>query len=242
MSKSEKFQFCPVVETEIPLPNAERIRSKEFTERINWPYEYMNVGDSFLLPARYPIKRAYSSLGALKKKGVLANNLTVVTEKQGEFVRVWLTTKEALSKADDLLRIGYHVTPHSNLPDILKHGILPRLGERASLANEKLNRVYLFASLEGAENALSNWLGEEFDEVDLAILAVDITSLEVSSEVDYELITDEVIPVENILAVLKESPGFPVDYEYCSLASIEKYIDNNTASRSPLLDSIDQEV
>lgn len=140
-----------------------------------------------------------------------------------------------------MYKLGYHVTPHHNLPDILKHGISPRIGERSSLANEESERVYLFPSLEDVENSLSNWLGEEFNDVDLAILVVDLSGLKIASEVEYELLTDEVIPVGNILAILEESPGFPVDYEYCSLASIEKYIDNTT-SKTPLFDTIDQSV
>ncbi len=71
---------------------------------------------------------------------------------------------------------------------------------------------------------MSNWLGDELDDGDLAILAVDLSGLEIYSEVEYELITDRTIPGEKIMAVLKEEPGFPVDYEYCSLASIEQYL------------------
>lgn len=67
----------------------------------------------------------------------------------------------------------YHSTPISNLESILKDGLIPQIGERSIQLNESAG-VYLFTSYEQCENALCNWLGEEFDELDEDVVTLEI--------------------------------------------------------------------
>ena len=58
----------------------------------------------------------------------------------------------------------YHLTPRRNLEAILSQGLKPSIGERSKALGEAEARIYLFDSKESLEDALGNWLGEEFDE------------------------------------------------------------------------------
>lgn len=86
----------------------------------------------------------------------------------------------------------FHVTPASNVEPILKKGLTPQLGERSQqVANEK-EGVFLFCDYESCENALWNWLGEEFEDLeeDLIILKVDLPDdFPLEQEVEWEAIS-----------------------------------------------------
>jgi hypothetical protein len=68
----------------------------------------------------------------------------------------------------------YHVTPTDNVPRIMAEGLVPQRGPR-SVQMESEDGIYLFKTMEGVENALSNWLGEEFGEnIPLTLLGVQV--------------------------------------------------------------------
>lgn len=71
----------------------------------------------------------------------------------------------------------YHVTPTENVSRIMSEGLTPQRGPRASQM-ESEDGIYLFKTMEGVDNALSNWLGEEFeeDDVPLTLLGVELPS------------------------------------------------------------------
>ena len=58
----------------------------------------------------------------------------------------------------------YHLTPRRNLDAIKAQGLMPSIGERSEDLGEEEPRIYLFDSKQSLEDALGNWLGEEFDE------------------------------------------------------------------------------
>lgn len=95
---------------------------------------------------------------------------------------------------------AYHATPARNLSSIQEHGLLPSIGSRSRMLGEELGAVYLFPSLEDLDNALSNWLGELFDEEgSLALLQVDVAGIDVEwGEVEYEILSFSTIPPANI--------------------------------------------
>lgn len=67
----------------------------------------------------------------------------------------------------------FHVTRKSDVGSIIKNGLIPQIGERAKKFGENAPRIYLFGSRKDAENALCNWLGEEFnDGEELVILQI----------------------------------------------------------------------
>lgn len=101
--------------------------------------------------------------------------------------------------------IVYHVTPAANIPSIMEHGLIPQVGARSILMDES-PALFFFDSKEALENALSNWLGDAFeDDEELTILQVDVPEEWLSSTpADYELVCTTAIPSRMIDKVMQE--------------------------------------
>lgn len=94
---------------------------------------------------------------------------------------------------------AFHVTPASNIDVILSAGLIPAIGERSMELGEPVPAVYLFPTQDDAADAVGNWLGECFEEdVELALLSVDIVDIAYTQEVGYEFIVTEPIPADRI--------------------------------------------
>lgn len=92
----------------------------------------------------------------------------------------------------------YHVTPADNLNSIMRVGLRPSIGNRATACGEDAPKVYLFVHRKDVDNALMNWLGDEFDDdVALAVLQVECDSV-VRGDVAYEYVCFETIAPECI--------------------------------------------
>jgi hypothetical protein len=95
----------------------------------------------------------------------------------------------------------YHVTPTRNLKSIMKTGLVPNIGDRSNKITGERTGIYLFPTVEAAEDAVMNWLGDEFDEDEsLTMLKVNVTGLEnsISKGADYELIANTTIEPNRI--------------------------------------------
>ena len=95
----------------------------------------------------------------------------------------------------------YHVTPTVNIPRILEQGLLPQTGDRALLMNEDEDAIYMFPSREDVDNALMNWLGDEFEEDEpLSLLEIELPpGMEATpTTVQWEWAVYEPIPPEYI--------------------------------------------
>ncbi len=103
------------------------------------------------------------------------------------------------------MSFAYHVTPEENLPSIMEQGLRPSIGERSAELGETAERVYLFPSKEACEDALANWLGEQFDDGTLVILEVDITGLAMESDVGFEAACREAIEPNRVQAIFDET-------------------------------------
>ena len=69
----------------------------------------------------------------------------------------------ALARADRIeQRPFYHVTPARNLPAIMRDELIPKIGRRSRKLKEPVAGVHLFDSIDAAEDAVANWLGDEF--------------------------------------------------------------------------------
>lgn len=107
----------------------------------------------------------------------------------------------------------YHVTPTKNLKSIAKQGLVPTVGDRTSqIAGEKFG-IYVFPDKISAEDAVMNWLGDEFDDEPLTMLKIDVTGLQdhISKGADYELIVGTTIEPKRIKKVniqLEEASGY----------------------------------
>lgn len=92
----------------------------------------------------------------------------------------------------------YHVTPADNLDSIMRVGLRPSIGHRAISCGEDTPQVYLFGHRKDVDNALMNWLGDEFDDdVALAVLRVECDTV-VRGDVDYEYVRFTTIAPECI--------------------------------------------
>lgn len=99
----------------------------------------------------------------------------------------------------------FHITPTKNLPQIFQTGLVPAKGPRSIKMNEQHNAVYLFPTLDDAENAWMNWLGEELeDDGEVALLEVKLpaNALFIDSA-GYELAVSSVIEA-SLVQVLSE--------------------------------------
>lgn len=90
-------------------------------------------------------------------------------------IRAWVgitnRMKKSLTESHDV--VYYHVTPATSIDRILHEGLVPRQDKRSAEANEREPGVYMFGSRVDAEDAVANWLGEQFDEDEpLALLQI----------------------------------------------------------------------
>jgi RNA:NAD 2'-phosphotransferase (TPT1/KptA family) len=93
----------------------------------------------------------------------------------------------------------YHVTKKEKEDSILKHGLIPQIGEN-SIEVEDAKAVFLFTSFDEMEMGLMNWFLDRFEETDiLSILEVEITEDQFELYVGaWEVTVFETIPPEFI--------------------------------------------
>ena len=101
----------------------------------------------------------------------------------------------------------YHVTTKENAENIKDRGLIPTIGERSRQAGETKPKVYLFRSKTDMENALMNWLADEFDDnAELVCVTFEIprtftTNLEYNITAQFEITSHVTIPPEFITDV-----------------------------------------
>lgn len=107
------------------------------------------------------------------------------------------------------MQYAYHVTAAKNLPSIAAYGLLPRIGPNAKLLKEPKPAIYLFPTIEDLETAWDTWLGDLFDvDEQVALLKVELTG-PTHSEVEYELMVFEPIPVAQIELLTRDLDAVP---------------------------------
>ena len=117
------------------------------------------------------------------------------------------------SVAHTVPKIVYHVTPANNLNSIMKHGLRPSVGDRSNKIPGEQNGIFVFPDIESAEDAVMNWLGDEFgDDVELSLLSITTSGLEnkIAKGADYEYIIKTQVSPNRIKVVpsnLEEAGG-----------------------------------
>jgi hypothetical protein len=92
----------------------------------------------------------------------------------------------------------YHVTRLADLYAIKQTGLKPSIGPRSRDFGENIPAIYLFGSIADAEQAVMNWLGDQFDETEhLVLLRVDVTGVQIEHNA-FEFSTRQFIPRDNI--------------------------------------------
>jgi len=95
----------------------------------------------------------------------------------------------------------YHVTLASNLDSIMKAGLRPQVGARSNKITGEQSAIYCFPDKHSVENAMMNWLGDEFDEdEELALLEIDTRNLtgEYTPNAEFEIAITSLIPPNRI--------------------------------------------
>lgn len=106
----------------------------------------------------------------------------------------------------DRSRCFFHVTPIENVQNIMERGLVPQIGERSCAHGEESPAIYLFPTMDDMVNALSNWLGEWFEDaygpnVELAIVKAFIPPdiyVHYDPSVAYECYVTEPIPPKQL--------------------------------------------
>lgn len=101
-------------------------------------------------------------------------------------------------KEDNGQQYAFHVTPAKNVKWIMQDGLEPSIGTASASYGEDEERLYLFPTRTDAEDAVMNWLGDQYESDILALLQVDITGIPVKKDVDWEYYTDSPIPPDRI--------------------------------------------
>lgn len=94
----------------------------------------------------------------------------------------------------------WHVTPSRNVSNILVTGLQPQKGDRSKSANELENGIFVFPDGLSLIDALSNWLGDEFDEDEpLSILELTVPPEWVKHhDIRWEGVISHPVPPNNI--------------------------------------------
>lgn len=99
----------------------------------------------------------------------------------------------------------FHVTRESDLESIMRQGLFPRTGERSELLGEPVPAIYAFPDKDALENAMLNWLGQEYEEYDGDLVYLEIeTDITFKKDVEWEVIFYDPIPVQDIKNVYSE--------------------------------------
>ncbi len=119
----------------------------------------------------------------------------------------------------------YHVTSLKNWNKIKSKGLIPKIGKLSDKYGENEKAIYTFISLEELDNALMNWLGQEYEDmeeelekkIDIAVIEVDIRHLNLNTQTDengndfYEQKITEPIPPEYLKLIRIEESSFEED-------------------------------
>jgi hypothetical protein len=116
---------------------------------------------------------------------------------QGDSKYFMITFKQFFENLND--RVFYHVTSANNIPSILKNGLVPQIGNRSAKIHEDQPEIFMFADIASLEDAMQNWLLDEFDEDEpLKILKITLPENHPISKNGSEITTTNPISPNNI--------------------------------------------
>jgi hypothetical protein len=105
--------------------------------------------------------------------------------------------------------ILYHITPTRNLSNVMKNGLVPKIGKRSKAFGEPKPAIYFFPDLKTVVDGIENWLAHEFSEnARLSLLEITLPpDMDVYSDVGFERHVYEVIPPNCIKIITKDVMG-----------------------------------
>ena len=109
----------------------------------------------------------------------------------------------------------WHITEADSVPNILSVGLEPRVGPRSALLGEPQPMIYAFPDGESLTNALSNWLGDAFDDdAVLSVLEIEAPghALVCDPDVGFEVCIGCAIPAKHIRVLVDDVDQWMGDY------------------------------
>ena len=61
-----------------------------------------------------------------------------------------------------VIKFAYHITESKNVEEILRNGLVPKIGKLSLIINEPVEAIYLFPELKDAKYAMSDWMNEVY--------------------------------------------------------------------------------
>lgn len=111
-----------------------------------------------------------------------------------------------LSITEDVMKTYYHVTTEKASRKILVNGLSPRKGSRSRDFGEEDPAIFLFTSIEEAEDAVMNWLGDKYNEsTPLVLLEIKVPSDFEITKVNGQFEAVSIVPIPaKYIRLLKE--------------------------------------
>lgn len=101
-----------------------------------------------------------------------------------------------LSIIEDAMKTYYHVTTERQSRKILVNGLSPRKGSRSRDFGEEDPAIFLFTSIEEAEDAVMNWLGDKYNEsTPLVLLEIKVPSDFEVTQVKGQFEATSIVPI-----------------------------------------------
>lgn len=96
----------------------------------------------------------------------------------------------------------YHITSKKNADKIAIEGFKPLIGKNSMALGEPQPAIYFFPSIEEAEEGLSNWLGELFEEdEEIQLITVNGSGLTLHSVISFEVFCLEPVSKDRIISI-----------------------------------------
>lgn len=96
----------------------------------------------------------------------------------------------------------FHITSKANAERIAVEGFKPLIGKNSDSFGEPQPATYFFPSLAYAEEGLSNWMCDLFDEdEEICLIKVDASGLELYTVVDFEVFSLKPIESSRIVSI-----------------------------------------
>ncbi len=116
-------------------------------------------------------------------------------------------------KTSDCIRKYWHVTPVENLPEIAGRGLEPRIGKLSKKFGEKIERIYLFSNFNDVVDAMQNWLGHEYEDIELCILELVLPNeMILERGAGYEVYVDATVSPEKIFMLVDDVDNWTGNY------------------------------
>lgn len=107
----------------------------------------------------------------------------------------------------------WHVTRRSAVPRILRQGLVPRRGRLSRSAKEQENAIYVFPDSTSLMDAMSNWLGDEMEEIELSLLELTVPrDWLVQDAVRWEARVTQPVPPDRIRVLVDDMDEWFGDY------------------------------